>query len=520
MSTGEKILAVGLSIILIGSLIQLFNKGIRFPVFSEKGVYAEGFVGHIRAINPAFIDFSDADRDVSRLVFSGLIKYDPVQKNFLPDLAEKWNVSKNGLIYTFTLRKNALWHDGQPLTANDIVFTFQNVFQHPAFRNPILRNSFEGIEVKKLDDYTVSFTLTKQNSYFIANLLVGILPKHILENADISSLDKSQFSKKYPIGSGPYKITSLKLDNDGDIVDLEAFSEYYGEKPAMKLIRLFTFPDEKSLLKDKGALHAISKLNATQIFSESNFSTYNYSLNQFTALHFNTENQFLKEKKVRQALAQALNKQELIMEGEKRVDSLGLTDRSAEPLFKFDPESAKKTLDEINLNKSEPVSLNLLTLNIEPLTLTDAIKRQMENIGVKIEVERVGSADFYDYVSQKRYDLLLIRHNLGYTRDIYSLLHSSQTIDPDKGSFGLNFSNFRSFKTDGLTEALRKERNPPDKEKLLAQLSVAITDEIPLVFISTPIYTFALDKNIQSLSLPNLNSHSDRWSFIPYLKLP
>ena len=222
---------------------------------------------------------------------------------------------KRTYLYFYAKKKTRCGTMVQPLTANDIVFTFQNVFQHPAFRNPILRNSFEGIEVKKLDDYTVSFTLTKQNSYFIANLLVGILPKHILENADISSLDKSQFSKKYPIGSGPYKITSLKLDNDGDIVDLEAFSEYYGEKPAMKLIRLFTFPDEKSLLKDKGALHAISKLNATQIFSESNFSTYNYSLNQFTALHFNTENQFLKEKKVRQALAQALNKQELIMEG-------------------------------------------------------------------------------------------------------------------------------------------------------------------------------------------------------------
>lgn len=518
MPAGEKILAVGLSIILLGSLIQLVNKGIRFPVFSEKGVFAEGFVGHIRSINPAFVDFSDADRDVARLVFSGLIKYDPVQKNFLPDLAEKWDVSKNGLTYTFTLRKNALWHDNQPLTADDIVFTFQKVFQHPAFRNPILRNTFEGIEVKKLGNLTVSFTLPKQNSYFIANLLVGILPKHLLENADISSLDKSAFSKRHPIGSGPYKITSLKLDNDGDIVDLEAFSEYYGEKPAMKLIRLFTFPDEKSLLKDKNALHAMSKLNST--FSDEKFATYNYSLNQFTALHFNTENQFLKDKKVRQALAQALNKQELIMEGEKRVDSLGLSDRSTEPQFKFDPESAKKTLDGMNLNKGEPVSFKLLALNIEPQKLTDAIQRQMENIGVRIEIERVASADFYDYVSQKRYDMLLIRHNLGYTRDIYSLLHSSQIIDPDKGSFGLNFSNFRSFKTDGLTEALRKERNPADKEKLLAQLSVAITDEIPLVFISTPIYTFALDKNIQNLSLPDLNSHSDRWSFIPYLKLP
>lgn len=519
MPVKEKILVIVLIAVFAVSLVRFIGYEVHFPVFKEKGVFSEGMVGHIRSINPLFTDFNDADRDISNLVFSGLIKYDPIQKNFLPDLAEKWNVSKNGLIYTFTLRQNALWHDGIPLTADDVSFTFQNVIQHPAFRNPILKNAFEGIKINKIDNFTASFVLPKPNSYFISNLIYGLLPKHILENADIASLDKIQFSKSHPVGSGPYKLTSIKLDNDGDIVDLEVFQQYYGAKPSVERIRFFTFPNEKSLIKDQSALNAISKLNIASYSKnfpkDSRFTTYNYTLNQFTALHFNTENQFLKEQKMRRALSFALNKQELIQEGERRVDSLGLSDRSSEPQFKFDPDAAKKILDEIQANnKNEPFSFNLLSLNIIPEEITNSIQNQFKAVGIKIEIQRVKSSDFYNYIEEKRYDMLLVRHYLGYNRDVYSLFHSSQIIDPEKGLQGLNFSNFKSFKTDGLTEALRKERTPADKEKLLAQLSTAISSEIPLVFISTPIYTYVLDKSVPGLELNNLNSHSDRWNIL------
>lgn len=518
MTNREKILTALLAAVFILSIAQFINSEVHFPAFKEGGVFAEGFVGHIRSINPLFTDFNDADRDVGRLIFSGLIKYDPNQKNFLPDIAEKWDVSKNGLIYTFTLRRQAVWHDGKPVTSDDVSFTFQNVIQHPAFRNPVLKNAFEAVKINKIDAYNISFILPKQNSYFISNLIVGLLPKHILENEDISALDKSKFSRFNPIGSGPFKLTSLNLDDDGDIVDLEIFEQYYGKKPLIKRIRLFTFPDEKSLIKDKSALNAISKLNTKEIFSDSRFTTYNYTLNQFTSLHFNTENPFLKEQKMRQAMALALNKQELLNVGEQRVDSLGLTDRSKEEKFKFDPEAAKKIIDELGfINGSDgfrSISFNLLALNIMPEELTNRIKNQFNAIGIKVEIQRVKSSDFYKYIEQKRYDMLLIRHYLGYNRDVYSLFHSSQIIDPEKGLQGLNFSNFKSFKTDGLTEALRKEPTPADKEKLLAQLSTAISFEIPLVFISTPIYTYGLDKTVPEIKLNNLNSHSDRLSIL------
>lgn len=511
MTNREKILTVLLAAVFVISAAQFINSEVHFPVFKESGVFAEGFVGHIRSINPLFTDFNDADRDISRLIFSGLIKYDPAQKNFLPDIAEKWDVSKNGLNYTFTLRRQALWHDGKPVTADDVIFTFQNVIQHPAFRNPVLKNAFEGIKINKIDAYSVSFTLPKPNSYFISNLIVGLLPKHILENEDISALDKSKFSKIRPIGSGPCKLTSLNLDDDGDIIDLEVFEGYYGKKPLIKRIRFFTFPDEKSLIKDKSALNAISKLNSKEIFEDSRFKTYNYTLNQFTALHFNTENQFLKEQKNRQALSLAINKQELLSENEQRVDSLGLTDRRSEPQFKFDPEASKKILTELGTSS---ISFNLIALNIMPEELTNRIKDQFNAVGIKVEVQRLKNSDFYKYIEQKRYDMLLIRHYLGYNRDVYSLFHSSQIIDSEKGIQGLNFSNFKSFKTDGLTEALRKERTPADKEKLLAQLSTALSSEIPLVFISTPIYTYGLDNSVKDFNFQNLNSHSDRLSIL------
>lgn len=531
MPRREKILVTILVTLFLVSSSKAIYSGIRNRVSSEQGVFAEGFVGHIRSLNPLFVDLNDADRDISRLIFSGLIKYDPKQKNFLPDLAEKWERDRNGLTYTFTLRKNILWHDEKSLNADDVIFTFKDAIQHINFRNPILKNAFDGIKINKIDDLTVTFTLTKPNSYFITNLTTGILPKHILENEDIVSLAKSDFNAR-PIGSGPYKLTSVRFDSDGDIIDLEAFEKYYGEQPTKKRVRFFTFPDEKNLIKERDALHAIAKLNSADkniatIVSEQRFATYNYTLNQFTALHFNTTNNFLKEKSLRNALAFALNKDELIGEGDKRVDSVGLTNRSTEAQFTFDTAKAAKMLDELGFsnmqdgiranNKGDKLEFNLLVLNIMPEKLSDNIKNQFQNIGVKININRMNNKDFFDYIGENRYDMMLIRHNLGYNRDFYPLLHSSQIIDTQKNFIGLNFSNFKSFRTDGLTEALRKEQTPSDKEKLMVQLSTSITDETPLVFISTPIYTYALDKGIpQKSELTNLNFHNDRFSIINF----
>ncbi len=507
MPSREKILVSVLAAIFVISFGRFLIENARFPIYNETGVFSEGFVGQIRNINPLFVDFNDTDRDISKLIFSGLIKYDPLQKNFLPDLAEKWERSSNGLVYKFILRPNIFWHHETPVTAEDVVFTFKDVIQNPEFRNPILKNTFEGIEITTTPANEIIFKLQRSNSYFISNLTVGLLPKH-LQNSN----------NKLPIGTGPYKVTSFDLDSDGDELNLESFSKYYGPKPSIEKMRIFTFPNEKSLIQQKDSLHAVGKLNLANemtklVANDPRFTPYTYTLNQFTALHFNINNSFLNEQKFRKAIALTLNKQTLIKDGEKRIDALDLEDHSNEAKFKTDIETAKKLLSEIKFPPDPEKTFVLLTMSKMPQDMLDGIRSQLQEIGIKIEIKKLELQEFYKYVSERNYDMLLIRHNLGYNRDIYPILHSSQM-----GSNGLNFSNFKSFKTDGLTEAIRKEKNPPDKEKLLIQLNSVIEEEIPFLFISTPIYLYALDKNISPSKFINLDFHSDRFSIIPYLK--
>lgn len=530
MPRREKITVVFLAAVFLLSLGQFMFGKIRFPAHSEKGVFAEGMVGHIRNLNPLFVDFNDTDRDLGALIFSGLVRYDPVEKNFFPDLAEKWERSADGRTYTFSLKTNARWHDGNPLTADDVLFTFRDVIGDPSFRNPMLRNAFQGITVASADPQNVSFTLPKANSYFISHLTVGLLPKHLLQDAAVSGLEKSAFGQ-HPVGSGPYRVTRLKLDSDGDIADLAAFENFYGPKPLLPNIRFFTFPDEKTLVSEKNALHAASKLTIaspeiTKLKEDARFATYPYTLNQFTALYFRTDHPVLKEKKVRQAFAFGLDKNALLMPGESRVDSLGLTDRSAEPQFQMNVELASKTLDDMGLRMStagfrvnsrgETFSLRLLMLNKMPEQLAENMKNQWQKLGVQVQIERAAPEDFSEAVSKRQYDLLLIRQNLGYNRDVYSLFHSSQIATPEHRN-GLNFSNFKSFQTDGLTEAIRKERNPQSKEKHFAELSKIVTEEVPVILISTPVYGYALDKGMQAFPTSALDYHSDRLRITPYL---
>lgn len=533
MSRKEKGAVLILCAGFIAALVLLIISSIRFPAKLEKGTFSEGVVGHIQAINPLFVDFNETDRDIATLVFSGLIRYDPAKRNFFPDLATTWNRGNNGLQYTFVLRTDALWHDGKPVTADDIVFTFKDVIQDPGFRNPILKNAFEGVVVEKMPDGAVLFALPKANSYFLSNLTVGILPKHLLENTPIANFEKSAFGI-HPVGSGPYRITTLKLDEDGDRIDLNAFPQYYGQKPLISRIRLFTFPDEKTLVKERGALHAIGKLGpegSQELTNDGRFALAPYNLNQFTAIFFNTDLPLLKDRRIRQALRQALDKNALLSDGEKRIDTIGLSNQSNDAIFGFDLLAANKAFDNLGWkkqpnglrlnNKGETVAITLLAPSKIPLKLTEKIKKAWEDIGIQVTVERPDQEEFMNLVSERRYSVLLVKQSLGYNRDVYSLFHSSQRAGPEGNSAGLNFSQFKSFLTDGLTEAMRREQDPQAKQKLLEKLSKAITEETPVVFLSTPVYSYALDKRVQAFPADAvLDFHADRFRILPYLSFP
>jgi peptide/nickel transport system substrate-binding protein len=425
-------------------------------------------------------------------------------------------------------------HDNQPVTVDDAYFTFKDIIQNPAFRNPILKNAFEGVKIEKLaNENAIKFTLKKPNSYFVSYLTVGLVPKHLLSDASIASLELSSFGKQ-PIGSGPYKLTGIKLNSDGDQVDLALFDTYYGEKPVIKSFRFFTFPTEKEMLRQKGALHSISKLSEdgkTIISGDQRFTIYPYTLNQFTALYLNSDNTFLANKDVRQAINFGIHKNDLIFNGEQRVDALDIATHKDNPEFAFDLAHANQILDGLSFtkpaeqggirvnSKGEKFSITLLVAPKIPLALANKIKEQLLALGVEVNIDQpTDEWKFYDLVTNRRYDMLLSRQNLGNNKDFYPMFHSSQAGGTDGTPSGQNFANFRSFRTDGLTEAIRKEQDYPSRQKLLAQLSKIVSDEIPVIFISTPVYSYALDKNLQGFPVSKLNQHSERLLVLPYLK--
>lgn len=534
MPKRDRALAILFIALFIISLATLLGGSFRFTTTASRGMLVEGTVGKIRLVNPLFVDFSETDRDVSELVFSGLVRFDPVAKNFFPDLAESWQRSNDGLTFTVKLRPNIVWHDGTPFTADDVLFTIHDLIQDAGFRNPLLKEAFQGITVSKKDAQTVVFILPKSNSYFISSLTVGILPKHLLSQTPVANLESAPFHEQ-PVGTGPYRVTSLSLDSDGDRIDLERFPEYYGKPPKTEKLRILTFPNEEELLDSRSALHSLSKWrlgspDMQPLLDDQRFNVAAYSLNQFTALYLRHDHAVLKQKRIRQALAQALNKDALLQPGEQRIDTIGLMNDEKNPVFVSNPEAAGKTLDAMGFSmgpegfrtttRGEKITLRLLALDKTPPLVLEQIRNQWQTLGLAVEIDKEAPDTFMQYAVEGRYDVLLIQQNLGYNRDVYPLFHSSQIPQPNQSNEGLNFSHIKSFRTDGLTEAMRKEKDPKDKQKLLQELSRILADEVPVIFLSTPMYGYALDRKLPAFPTEHLDYHSDRLSILTELDIP
>lgn len=176
------------------------------------GTYIEGTVGTLQRLNPLLSYYNNADQDVCRLIYSGLIRFD---NRGLPqaDLAREWGVSMDGKIYNFAINQDARWHDGQPVTSDDVVFTYEMLKQASGYLPEDLLTFWAGITIRPIDPKTVQFELPDAYAPFISYLNVGILPRHIWAGMSFQEMVNSKVNIQ-PIGSGPYKLGTLKLEGD------------------------------------------------------------------------------------------------------------------------------------------------------------------------------------------------------------------------------------------------------------------------------------------------------------------
>lgn len=355
----EKIVFATLFLLFIGSFIFIFSNFYleNTKIIADRGgTHIEGVIGQPRFINPIYAN-SDADRDLTYLIFSGLMKYDE-NMNIVTDLAEKYEITEEGKVYNFYLKQNLKWADGTPFTADDIIFTIETI-QNPDFKSPFLAN-WIGVKIEKIGELGVKFTLRKPYAAFLENSTLGIMPKHIWQDVSPENFAFDPHNLE-PIGSGMYEVKKIKKDKASiTSVTLAVNSFYYGQKPYISEIKFLFFNSQENLMgaAQREDIKGISLNSYVEIGK--NWRNHIISLPRYFAVFFNQERTKIFEEKVRLALSYGTNKRDLIRQvlnitaeeliNQKIVDSPILPkiygfDLPTE-IYDFDINKAKQLLEE------------------------------------------------------------------------------------------------------------------------------------------------------------------------------
>lgn len=326
LKRSEKIQLLVFCFLALGSLtILAFNVYLNNTKIAPTagGNFIEGIVGQPRFLNPIYGEVNDVDRTINNLIFSGLETYDK-NGNIANDLAESYKVSEDGKTYDFILKDNVYWHDGQKLTADDVVFTIKTI-QNSDYKSP-LRVNWIDVDVQKKGERFVTFILKNPYNSFLENCTVKIIPAHIWANILPENFTLSAYNLK-PIGSGVYRFDNIKQSESGfiDSFNVVANHKYYGQIPYILNLSFQFFNNKDDLIKsanqrtiDGFSLSSldnnqqIAEKEISQNWSTEKFSAYSFTLPRYFAVFFNIQKQkILSDPNLRQALVYATDKKSI-----------------------------------------------------------------------------------------------------------------------------------------------------------------------------------------------------------------
>ena len=494
------------------------------------GAYHEGIVGSFSTANPLYATGA-VDIAVSRLVFAGLLKLDDTN-SFIGDLAEHYERDDTGKIYTVHIRPHSLWHDKQPLTADDVVFTY-NLIKNADARSPFAAG-LRGVEVAKIDELTVRFTLPSALVTFPNSLTIGLLPQHILGSQAPVALRNASFNTDKPIGAGPFQWQQIMIEksaqNTKAVLTLDAFSEYHAGKPRLDKFVLHTYQNQDSLLKafQNREIYGASELRLpstdSKMRSLDTSKQYAFQSTAATMVFLNTSaNSPLQDKTVRHGLSYAIDRNAVIK-------ALGQTLRTVrEPVlvtsFAFDIQYAaplydtKKSADTLQAGGWIQAKDGFrykdgrkLTFRVycedtpDNVTITDELKKQWKLVGADVIVTTQPSIYFKTTLQTRSYDAVLHSISIGNDPDVYAYWHSSQA-----DGNGMNFANWKSKEADTSLEAGRTRQDESQRKIKYKPFLRAWNEDVPAVPLFRPKFYYATHGPVYGLQEHVLNTDADRY---------
>lgn len=501
---------------------------------AEGGAYIEALPESPHNLNP-ILSTNDADRDLSRLIFSSLLKYNE-NGELIPDLAASYQISKDGKTYNIKLKEKILWHDGTAFSADDVIFTI-NAAQNPEYNSP-LRTAWQGVKAESPEKDVIIITLKTPYGAFIENLaLLGILPKHIWSKVLPQNFPLADFNLK-PIGTGPYKLVKLQKDSLGRIIsaNLIASSNYFGSVPLIKnIIFKFYLSEEEAVSafnrKEIDGLLLQTAQNKNQLRGLSNSSVFSLPSFRVYAIFINTDHKILKDGNVRKAINYAINREDLlnkILNGEGKVAigpiPPGMSGSSPDlEEYNYNPGKAeeilqkngwKKNADGIYAKKlekdKEETLLKFTIITTKSIQLASVLIRDyLKNVGIKSDFKILSLSELQANIRTKDYDTILIGESYTGIIDPYVFWHGAAIKDP-----GLNLSLYSNKKVNKILEEARQITDPVKRALKLEEFQKLVLNDAPAVFLYSPDYIYAINNTIKNINLKKLAIPSNRFSKI------
>ena len=552
-----QIVLIAVGVLLLAGLMLYLSLSFRTEfVPAPGGTYIEGVVGQPQYLNPLFCAFNDADRDVCSLVFNGLVKFD-ARGDPQPDLAQSWSVSNNddanyGLIYTFNLRRDAQWHDGQPFTADDVIFTI-GLLQDPTFPGrPDIAALWRSVKAVKIDDYTVRIVLQEAYAPFLDYAATGLLPAHILNDVAVGDLLSHPFNRR-PVGTGPFQVEEFANEpGQPSRIVLTTYPRYYDDngRPFINKVefKYYATPADVFAAYRAGEVQGIASISPAdfdRVRATPSLDLFTAPISGLTLIFLNTDDlgaPFFQEAEVRRALLLALDRQRVIdttLAGQALVadspfqpnswaydpdtprieqqieaarqllDQAGWVRPPAPPGDETDnPEilsDSPRRVDPLRLKNSVPLSFTLLA-PADQVNVARLIAGQWRIVGVSAQVQPVQVGLASNFLQARQYQAALANIVL-------------DTPDPDpypfwhemRASVGQNYSQFKNRDMSEILEAARRVVDPARRTELYHRFAEMFNEQVPSILLYYPLYTYGVNEHIRGVQLGPMLTPADRF---------
>lgn len=527
---GDRLIAglLGALVVFVGALgIYNFAHSFFIEVPARGGVITEGVLGSPRFVNP-LLALSDSDRDLSALTFAGLMGVGK-DGELIPVLAESYEISEDGKVYTFRLREGARFSDGAPVTPDDVVFTIEKA-QDPALKSPELPN-WTNILAEAIDARTVRFTLPKAYAPFLESTTIGILPAHLWRDIGNEEFPFSPLMTA-PVGAGPFLVSKVERNADGAVIsyELKAFPHYALGRPYLDTIhfKFFSRKDDLATELSRGSIESAYGMPSERAIRA--------PFAQVFGVFFNPdENPLFTDANVRHALSVATDRDAIaneILGGYATAlfgpvpPGSGIGRGGNEELFASEADRiarAAEILEEggwsydsderiwVEGDEGLQLSITVRTSNVPELkAVVQGVKEDWEKLGIPVAVELYEPGDLTQNVIRPRqFEALLFGMVVGREHDLYAFWHSSQRNDP-----GLNIASYANRSVDELLEEIRETQDEGARTEALKKVHNLVSLDYPAVFTHTPDFVYVPPKGVKGIVLPQIASPSDRFATV------